>query len=123
MSTISSVGSAATQPPIKKRKVLDTNQIPALTSTYITWKDHTTKQNQLSDANHQVQQVPQSSSIPMTLYELLDDCKRVIGNKLAITDVINFRQISHYNLKVFDLRKVKQLGKSFKNAKLSLIHI
>ena len=29
----------------------------------------------------------------------------------------NFRQISHYNLKVFDLRKVKQLGKSFKNAK------
>ena len=53
----------------------------------------------------------------MTLDELLDDCKRVIGNKLAITDVINFRQISHYNLKVFDLRKVKQLGKSFKNAK------
>ena len=43
MSTISSVGSAATQPPIKKRKVLDTNQIPALTSTYITWKDHTIK--------------------------------------------------------------------------------
>ena len=36
---------AATQAPIKKRKVLDTNQIPALTSTYITWKDHTTKQN------------------------------------------------------------------------------
>ena len=74
MSTISSVGSAATQPPIKKRKVLDTNQIPALTSTYITWKDHTTKQNQLSDGNHQVQQIPQSPSIPMTLNELPDDC-------------------------------------------------
>ena len=74
MSAISSVGSAATQAPIKKRKVLDTNQIPALTSTYITWKDHTTKQNQLSDGNHQVQQIPQSPSIPMTLNELPDDC-------------------------------------------------
>ncbi len=99
----------------KKRKVSETNQIPALTSTYITWKDHRPKKNYLSAVP------PELTDTHIRKYLKIKDNYSMSVDKLLRDNTWKYNEANTYyelDLRLFtDLDKLKRILKKVKDIK------